>query len=112
MAFQSFVSFPKSWATCEEVPQVLPSIVTRCVLNQSYKHWLLRHVLQYVIIKTHEIDDKLAKFVVTNKFANFKKYIYKTNKFTIHMKHEMLDVFILSFHFFMGLIGKKIIISF
>ncbi len=112
MAFQSFVSFPRSWATCEKVPQVLSSIVTRCVLNQSCKHWLLRHVLQYVIIKTHEIDNKLAKVVVLNKMASFKIYMYKINKFTIHMKHQMLDVFVLSFHFFMGLMGKKVIIWF
>jgi hypothetical protein len=75
MAFQSFVSFPRSWATCEQVPKVSSSNVTKCVLNQSCKHWLLRHMLQYVIIKTHEIDDKLAKVVVPNKLASLKKKI-------------------------------------
>ncbi len=75
MAFQIFVSFPTNWATCEEVPKVLSSIMIRCVMNQSCKHWRLKHVLPYVIFKTREIGDKLANVVVPNKLASLKKII-------------------------------------
>jgi hypothetical protein len=46
------------------VMKVLSPIVTGCVLNQSYGHWLFEAALQFVITKAHEFCDDVVNLVV------------------------------------------------
>ncbi len=50
--------------------------------------------------------------VVLNDMADPKENIFyaRLKEFTIHMKHQLLDILQLSSHFCMGLIGKNVTI--
>ncbi len=78
-------------------------------LNQNYKHWFLKDMLQFVITKTHEICDELGNLVVPDNLVDLETNVFdaKLEEFTICMKHQVLNVLHLFFSFLHEFDRKK-----
>jgi hypothetical protein len=94
MAIQSHVPSPKTWAICDVVVKILSPIVTSYVLNQSCGHYLLGDALQFILTKACEFHDDVVNLVVPNNMIHLEANVFdaKLAKFTIHMKHQTLEV--------------------
>lgn len=109
MALQSHVPSPKTWAICDVVVKILSPIVTIYVLNQSCIHWLLGDALQFIITKACEFRDDVVNLVVLDSMGHLEANVFdaKVTKFTIHMKHQTLEVLWPFLSFFNGFDKKR-----
>jgi hypothetical protein len=90
------------------VVKVLSPIATGCVLNQSYGHWLLGDMLQFIITKTHEVRDEVGHVVNLDGTGDQKANTFDVELayLVILMKCQILEV-LQPFLYFMHAFEKK-----